>query len=89
MVYLWGTPEAVQFEDDGLFIMAAYFNGIAHPPGYPLYTLVGHLMSMLPVSSVAFRIHLLSGVFASLACGLIWLVTFKLLKAGTQPTWPD
>lgn len=81
LVYLWGTPEAVQFEDDGLFIMAAYFNGIAHPPGYPLYTLVGHLMSMLPVSSVAFRIHLLSGVFASLACGLIWLVTFKLLKS--------
>jgi len=80
LVYLWSTPETVQFEDDGLFIMAAYFNGIAHPPGYPLYTIVGHFMSKLPIGSVAFRIHLLSGVFASLACGLIWLLTFKLLN---------
>ncbi|MEJ2762173.1 MAG: DUF2723 domain-containing protein [Gammaproteobacteria bacterium] len=50
-VYCWSMPRTVVFEDDGLFIMASYFNGIAHPPGYPLFTLLGHLATFLPVCS--------------------------------------
>ena len=43
VIYLWSAPQTVVLEDDGYFILAAYFNGTAHPPGYPLYTLLGHL----------------------------------------------
>jgi len=74
-VYLWSAPRTVVLEDDGLFILAAYFNGIAHPPGYPLYTVLGHIMTKLPIDSVAFRVHMLSALFGSLGCvGLWWLV---------------
>ena len=73
--YLWSTPRAVVLEDDGLFILAAYFNGVAHPPGYPLYTLLGKWATLFPVGSVAFRVHALSGFFAALSGVCVgWLV---------------
>jgi len=70
VVYFWSAPRTVVLEDDGIFILAAYFNGIAHPPGYPLYTLLGHLATYLPFGSVAFRVHLLSAFFG---CACMWL----------------
>ena len=78
-VYLWSMPRTVVLEDDGLFILAAYFNGIAHPPGYPLYTLMGHAMTWLPFGSVAYRVHALSALFGALGCGVLWWVVHKLV----------
>jgi hypothetical protein len=67
-------------DDDGYFILAAYFNGIAHPPGYPLYTLLAHFATWVPLGSVAFRVHLLSAFFAALACSCLWYITRILIK---------
>lgn len=39
-VYLATMPTLITFEDAGLFHQVCYFNGIAHPPGYPLFTLI-------------------------------------------------
>lgn len=66
VLYGWSAPRTVALEDDGLFLLAAYFNGVAHPPGYPLYTLLAHLITYLPLGSVAWRVHLLSGIFGAL-----------------------
>ncbi len=67
-------------EDDGLFILASYFNGIAHPPGYPLYTLLGKLFTFFPYGSIAFRVHLLSAFLASCACIFFWLSCIKIFN---------
>ena len=32
----------------GLFIMASLDGGVAHPPGYPLFTFLGHLFLFFP-----------------------------------------
>jgi hypothetical protein len=79
IVYLLSAPRTVVFEDDGLFILAAYYNGIAHPPGYPLYTLLSHMMTWIPFGTVAYRVHALSALFGALACGVLWHVMRKLL----------
>ena len=79
LVYLWSAPRTVVLEDDGLFILAAYFNGIAHPPGYPLYTLLGHFMTKLPFGSVAYRVHMLSALFGALGCAGLWWFMRHLL----------
>src|SRR5512132_4021353 len=43
--------------------------GTAHPPGYPLYTMLNAaFVRIVPWGSVAFRANLLSAVFAILAC---------------------
>ena len=46
-IYGLTTPKTVPLEDDGLFIMASLDGGVAHPPGYPLFTFLGHLFSYL------------------------------------------
>ena len=37
-LYVATLPRAVVLEDDSLFLMAGLHLGVAHPPGYPLYT---------------------------------------------------
>ncbi|MBF0282935.1 MAG: DUF2723 domain-containing protein [Magnetococcales bacterium] len=78
-VYLITAPRGVALEDDGFFILAAWFNGVAHPPGYPLHSLLGHLFAQLPWGSPAWRIHALSGFFGAVSCALLWRVAYKLL----------
>ena len=82
-VYALTAPRTVALEDDGLFIMAALDAGVAHPPGYPLFVLLGHLFSYLPLGSPAFRMHLLSGLFGALACGVLYLTGRRL----QLPAW--
>lgn len=52
--------------------------GTPHPPGYPVYTLLGWLFSHLPFGNLAWRINLLSAVSASLAVALVFLLTRRL-----------
>ena len=62
--------------------------GTAHPPGYPLYTLLdAAVVRLVPVGSVALRANLLSSVFAVLACMVVagvlqHLGVGRLLAAG-------
>jgi len=79
--YLISMPKTVILEDDGLFIMSSYFLGIAHPPGYPIHTLIGHLFSQAPIGSIASRIHAMSGFFGALGCVLITLISLQLLRS--------
>ncbi len=51
--------------------------GIAHPSGYPLYTLICKAFSLLPVGTVAWRVNLTSAVFAAAASGVMALVMPK------------
>ncbi len=71
-------PTTVGLEDEGAFMLASFFNGIAHPPGYPLYTYLGYIFSQVEISTVAARLHFLSAIFGVLACFLVSRVT-KLL----------
>lgn len=80
-VYALTTPRSVAFEDDGLFILAANFLGIAHPPGYPLFVLIGKLFTFVPVGSIAYRVHLVSAFFGGLSCALLWLCVRSLLES--------
>src|SRR5437868_5733067 len=73
VLYAASAPRTVALEDDGLFILSSYFLGIEHPPGYPLFTLIGHLFTFLPLGSVAYRVHLVSAVFGALTCAALWL----------------
>lgn len=77
-VYLWSMPKTVVLEDDGYFILAAYFGGYAHPPGYPLYSLLGHFATMVPIGSVASRVHGLSAVIGAVTCVCLWFFVRQL-----------
>jgi 4-amino-4-deoxy-L-arabinose transferase-like glycosyltransferase len=57
--------------DGGDLIAAARTLGVAHPSGYPTYTLLARLFSYIPVGTLAYRTNLLSAVCAALAAGLL------------------
>ncbi|MCP5105011.1 MAG: DUF2723 domain-containing protein, partial [bacterium] len=74
-VYIFTLAPTVYFGDSGELTAAAYNLGIAHPPGYPLYLLLGKLfMLLVPFGDPAMRMNLLSAVFASSAAVLIYLI---------------
>ena len=82
-LYAVSAPRTVVLEDDGLFVTTAMFAGVAHPPGYPLYILLGWLASLAPFGEVAWRVHALSGLMAALTCACVaWLV---LRRTGDRP----
>ena len=72
VVYALTAPHNVVLEDDGLFILAGVHLGVAHPPGYPLHTLIVHLFTQLPFGTPAFLAHLSSALPGALACGLVY-----------------
>lgn len=61
--------------DSSMFIGAAFSNGVAQPPGYPLITLIYKFLFLFPLDSV-FLINLSSAFFTSLTS----LVLYFLFK---------
>ena len=61
-VYLATLSPTVNGGDSGELIAVAYLGGVAHPPGYPLHAMLGKLMTLLPLGSVAWRVNLLSAL---------------------------
>ena len=85
-LYAATSSRTVALEDDGLFILSSYFLGIEHPPGYPIFTLIGHLFTYLPFGSVAYRVHLASAFFGALSAGTAWLCARSLIS-GRLPAY--
>lgn len=69
--------------DSGELITTAYFGGVAHPPGYPLYNLLGHLFLNLPLpGEVAYRLNLLSAIYSVI--GLFFIYQSLLIMTSTN-----
>ncbi len=64
-LYLFTLVPTVLPADNGEFQLVAWKLGIAHPPGYPLYTMAGWLFSRF-FASPAFALNLLSAILASI-----------------------
>ncbi len=65
--------------DAGEFQFVAQTAGVAHPPGYPLYTLLGWVFTRLPIGPTpAWRVNLLSAVTAAAALGLVFCTARRL-----------
>jgi len=71
-VYLATLQKDVLPADNGEFQLTVTMLGILHQPGFPLYTLVGKLFTLLPFGTPALRLNMLS---AFLAAGTLTLVS--------------
>lgn len=77
LLYLHNLTRDVYSGDIGDLVTAAFVGGVPHPPGYPLFTLLGFILSHLPIPlPVVSRVALIS-VFSSLA-GLIIYYKFAI-----------
>jgi Protein O-mannosyl-transferase TMEM260-like len=89
-IYLKTLAPTVWFIDSGELSAVASTLGIAHPTGYPLFTLVGHLFSMLPIStSQVYNLNLMSAFFCSLAIFMYSLLMKFILQWSQQEKFPE
>jgi len=81
IIYSLGVSPSVYGGDSGDIILAAWFGGVAHPPGYPLNTIIGWTFTHLPYSaSVAFKANLMAASLMAAAISLLFLTLEKLTK---------
>lgn len=73
------SSQVINHADSAELITAAYFRGLAHPPGYPLYILLLFLVTHLPFSNPYHLAHLSSAFLQSLNLTLFFLISFLLL----------
>lgn len=64
------APDLPPGHDSAELVTAATVLGIPHPPGYPLYTLLGHLFTSAWGGNPAWAMNLFSVLSASVAVGL-------------------
>ena len=76
---MWDTSE---------YITAAYTLGLPHPPGNPLFVLIGRVFSILPLAStVAVRINLLAAICSAVSAGMWFLITERVLVSWFAERW--
>jgi hypothetical protein len=90
-IYIASAYHAVMYWDIGEMDTVPYILGIAHPPGYPLYTLIGWAFThLVPLGSVAFRMSLLSALAIAGVCWFVFRMAglvAALLFAFGQDAW--
>jgi hypothetical protein len=82
------APSLVALFDDSLeFQLVLPTFAIAHPTGYPLYTLLGGLWSRLlfPFGNWAWRVNIFSALAAASAVGLVFALAQRLIDEGPLP----
>ncbi|MCS6886412.1 MAG: DUF2723 domain-containing protein [Acidobacteriota bacterium] len=78
--YLPTYARQVTLVDSGELITASTLLGVAHPPGFPLYVLLGHIFSKLPLGSIAARLAFMSTFWAATASGVVTLLVLEILS---------
>jgi hypothetical protein len=76
-LYVATMCRTIFWYDSAEFVAAAVFLGIPHPPGYPLYTIIGHVFTWLPLEP-ALAVNLMSAVFGALTVALAYWVIRSL-----------
>ena len=80
LVYYDTMAPTVSFWDCGEFIATSYTLGVPHPPGSPLFLIIGRVFSMIPFSpDIAFRVNLISVFVSALAVMLLYLIIVKVI----------
>ena len=74
------APGTVAGGDSGELVTAAFVLGPGHPPGYPLWVLLGHLFTLIPAGTAAFRTTLLSCVAYAFSYPLLAYTLERVLE---------
>jgi hypothetical protein len=80
-VFLMTVQPSVSFWDCGECSAAAVWMQVAHPPGAPLFILLGRLFAMLPIAeNVGLRTNLLSVFDSAVSSSLLFLIIIMLIE---------
>ena len=82
---IWGlfalcAPLSVGWRDSGEFIISAFYLDIPHSAGFPLYSHLAHLFTLIPLGPIAWRVHLFSAAVAAVTGLLSALIVFEICR---------
>ena len=67
--------DTVPYWDSGEFIATSFILGVPHPPGSPLYLLIGNFFSSIPIfHDIGARVTLISPVVSALSVMFLYLI---------------
>jgi len=84
VIYLSTLSSTVQFIDSGELAVVCAKLGIAHPTGYPIYTLLGRIFTLLPIKDIIFRVNFMSLLFVCLSNLILFFVILKIIEPPSQ-----
>lgn len=78
-VYLRALAPNIVFGDTPELSVASYQLGVAHPTGYPFYTLLGNLFQhLVKIGSIAYRMNLFSALVGAMTTSLLFLLLLRV-----------
>jgi len=77
-LYVLTAARDIVVGDTADLVTAALTLGVAHAPGYPLLTMLGHAFSWLPVGPAAFRVNLVACACDAAAVGVTFVTATRL-----------
>ncbi len=78
LVNLISLCSSIYAGDSSLFTAASFSLGSTHPPGYPLFVLLGKLLTFLPFGNIAMKTNLVGALSATVACFAVYKVSMAL-----------
>jgi len=88
-IYIATLAPSTAMWDTSEYISAAYVLGLPHPPGNPLFVLIGRVFAILPLGhlSVAMKVNILAALTSAIAAGMWFLITERVLVGWLQDRW--
>ncbi len=87
-LYLVTLAPSTAMWDTSEYIAAAYTLGLPHPPGNPLFVLIGRVFAILPIApNVATRVNVLAAICSAVSAGMWFLVTERVLVGWLPQRW--
>jgi hypothetical protein len=88
LLYIATLSPSTAMWDTSEYISAAYTLGLPHPPGNPLFVLIGRVFAVLPIApNVAMRINVLAAVCSAGAAAMWFLITERVLVGWLPQRW--
>ncbi|TFH15817.1 MAG: DUF2723 domain-containing protein, partial [Lentisphaerales bacterium] len=92
-VFVYTLPPSVTLEMSGPFAVAADHLGVPHPPGFPIWTMLGWIFKSI-FSFITYHGHpdpawaigLMSAFFGALTCGLVAVLVSMLTRRSVSPS---
>ena len=81
ILYFSTMAPTTSFWDCGEFIATSYILGVPHPPGSPLFLLLGNVFSHIPIlNDVGARVNLISPISSALSVMFLYHIIVHLIK---------
>ncbi|RMI01026.1 MAG: DUF2723 domain-containing protein, partial [Calditrichaeota bacterium] len=83
IVYFQTMAPTASFWDCGEFIACSYKLAVPHPPGAPLYLLVGRVFTLIPaelIENIGKRVNLISVLSSAVTILLLYLIIAHLVR---------